>query len=187
MKSTVAAERIRHDGSMPIVPDTKNWTWVVERPCTECGFDASTFAETDVADMIRTNAASWPAVFERADVATRPNDTTWSPLEYGAHVRDVFRIYKERIGLMLDEDDPYYPNWDQDETAIAERYNEQDPAVVSAELLVAGEEVAAALDAVHGEQWARPGRRSDGVGFTITSLAKYFVHDPIHHLLDVRG
>jgi hypothetical protein len=25
----------------PIVPDTKDWTWVLERPCPECGFDAS--------------------------------------------------------------------------------------------------------------------------------------------------
>ena len=26
---------------MPIVPDDKDWTWVLERPCPECGFDAS--------------------------------------------------------------------------------------------------------------------------------------------------
>ena len=25
---------------MAIVPDTKDWTWVLERPCDECGFDA---------------------------------------------------------------------------------------------------------------------------------------------------
>ena len=25
--------------SMPITPDTKNWTWVLERPCPDCGFD----------------------------------------------------------------------------------------------------------------------------------------------------
>ena len=26
--------------SVPIVPDGKDWTWVLERPCPECGFDA---------------------------------------------------------------------------------------------------------------------------------------------------
>ena len=25
---------------MSITPDTKDWTWVLERPCPECGFEA---------------------------------------------------------------------------------------------------------------------------------------------------
>ncbi|PVY29285.1 hypothetical protein C7458_10631 [Williamsia muralis] len=29
---------------MAIVPDTKNWTWVLERPCPDCGFDPSEIA-----------------------------------------------------------------------------------------------------------------------------------------------
>jgi hypothetical protein len=170
---------------MPITPDTKNWTWVIERPCPECGFDASTFEATDVPDLLRANVAAWPAVLTRPDVRTRPDDATWSPLEYAAHVRDVFRLYDYRLGLMLSEDDPLYPNWDQDETAIADRYNEQDPAVVSAELVAAGEAVAASFAAVRGDQWQRTGRRGDGVAFTVESLSKYFVHDPTHHLWDV--
>ena len=24
---------------IPIDPDTKDWTWVLDRPCPECGFD----------------------------------------------------------------------------------------------------------------------------------------------------
>jgi hypothetical protein len=118
-------------------------------------------------------------------VNTRPDDATWSPLEYAAHVRDVFRIYYFRLDLMLTQDDPAFPNWDQDETAVAEKYNEQDPAVVSTELVEAGENVARSFAAVESEQWQRTGRRSDGASFTVESIAKYFVHDPIHHLWDV--
>jgi len=95
---------------MAITPDTKNWTWVLEKPCPECAFDASTFEATDVADMIRANAAAWPAVLERDDVRERPDESTWSKLEYAAHVRDVFRIYLYRLGLMLAEHDPLFPN-----------------------------------------------------------------------------
>jgi hypothetical protein len=170
---------------MPITPDTKNWTWVIEKPCPECGFDASTFTVADVPAMLRANAAAWPAVLLRDGVRTRPDDATWSPLEYAAHTRDVFRIYDYRLGLMLTQDDPLYPNWDQDETAIAERYNEQDPAVVSDELVAAGNAVADSFAAVEGGQLQRRGRRSDGVEFTVETLARYFVHDPIHHLWDV--
>jgi hypothetical protein len=170
---------------MPITPDTKNWTWVVERRCDECGFDGSTFDPMDVAATVRTNAAAWPAVLQRPGVRVRPDDATWSPLEYAAHVRDVLRLYDERLQLMLEQHDPLYANWDQDATAIAERYNEQDPAVVATELVDAAEALAERFDALEGEQWQRPGRRSDGVSFTVATFAVYFVHDVVHHLHDV--
>jgi hypothetical protein len=170
---------------MAITPDTKDWTWVIERPCAECGYDASTIEPTDVAALVRRNADAWPAVLARADVRVRPDESTWSPLEYAAHVRDVLRLYRARLALMIDTDDPLYPNWDQDATAVAERYNEQDPAVVGEQLLKAADEIARAFEAVSGEEWQRPGRRSDGVSFTVATFALYFVHDPVHHLHDV--
>lgn len=170
---------------MAITPDTKNWTWVIERPCPECGFDAATIGRADVAELIRDNAAAWPAVLARHDVRDRPDDSTWSPLEYAAHVRDVLRLYDYRLTLMLDRDDPEYPNWDQDATAVAERYNEQDPAVVGGELASAASALAARFETLTDDQWLRPGRRGDGVSFTVESFARYFVHDIVHHRNDV--
>lgn len=79
--------------------------------------------------LVRENAARWQPVLQRTDVATRPDDRTWSALEYAAHVRDVFRIFDERLALMLAGDDPAFPNWDQDATADTEGCNEQVPAV----------------------------------------------------------
>jgi hypothetical protein len=170
---------------MPITPDTKNWTWVLEKPCPECGFDASTFTAKDVAALVRENAEAWPAALDRADVRERPDDATWSALEYGAHVRDVHRIYLYRLGLMLEQDNPLFPNWDQDETAVEEEYNEQDPEAVTRELVEAAEAIAVGFEAVPDDAWQRPGRRSDGAGFTIETIAKYYIHDPVHHLWDV--
>ena len=124
---------------MSIEPDTKDWTWVLDRPCPECGFDASTVSVEDVAELIRDNAAQWPAVLDRPDVRRRPRPDRWSPLEYACHVRDVFVLFDRRLHLMLDEDDPTFANWDQDETAVADRYGEQDPATVADELVSGGE------------------------------------------------
>jgi len=171
-----------------IVPDDKDWTWVLARTCPECRFDASTFDVSDIGPTIRDNAMSWAAVLEAgaADLRRRPRPDRWSDLEYAAHVRDVFRLYLERLRMMLDEDDPLYPNWDQDETAVADAYNEQDPATVAAELTAAAESLAAAFEGVGPAQWSRPGRRSDGASFTVDSFARYLIHDPIHHLWDVR-
>lgn len=170
---------------MAIVPDTKNWTWVIERACPECGFDASAVAFGAIAGLLRENAGRWAAVLERAEVRIRPNEATWSPLEYAAHVRDVFRVFTARFALMLAQENPAFADWDQDAAALAGRYGEQDPAVVGAELMVAAEECATVLEAITDAELTRTGRRGDGSGFTVESLARYFVHDPTHHLWDV--
>ena len=156
---------------MTITPDTKDWTWVLDRPCPECGFNTSSFQREQVGSLLQANAAQWSSVLASADVAVRPRPEVWSSLEYGCHVRDVFRLYAIRLDLMLSEDDPLFANWDQDSTAVAERYGEQDPALVSVELGEAAAELAAAFDAVPPEQWERTGRRSDGANFTVETFA----------------
>jgi DinB superfamily len=172
---------------MPIVPDDKDWTWVLERPCPECGFDAGAVAPESVASRLRDNAAAWQRVLGQPDdiLRRRPSDDRWSALEYACHVRDVCALYHERLLLMLRQDDPLYPNWDQDVTAVAARYSEQDPPVVSTELGAAAASLADGFDGVQGEQWLRPGRRGDGARFTIAGFSLYLLHDPVHHLYDV--
>ena len=39
-------------------PDTKDWTWVLDRPCPDCGFDASSVSASDVADRLRAATRS---------------------------------------------------------------------------------------------------------------------------------
>ncbi len=168
-----------------ITPDTKDWTWVLERECPECGFDASAFAREQVGAMIRANAAGWSPLLAAGDVARRPEPDVWSALEYACHVRDGFRIYDQRLELMLTQDGPRYPNWDQDATAVEDRYGGQDPGVVTDELRRAGLDLADRFDSVAGAQWERTGFRSDGAEFTVESFARYFIHDPVHHLREV--
>jgi hypothetical protein len=173
---------------MTIVPDTKDWTWVLRRRCPECGLDTQGFPRDAVAGMIRVNAAAWKDVLTGpGDVRRRPSPDRWSALEYGCHVRDVLRLYDHRLQLMLTLDEPRYPNWDQNATAVADRYLEQDPAVAAAELSEAAESIARRFDGVSGDQWQRTGIRSDGAHFTVETFARYFVHDPVHHLYDVTG
>lgn len=174
---------------MAIVPDTKNWTWVLERPCPECGLDTRAVAPTAVAAMLRENASEWDRLLgsdtEEA-LRRRPSEDRWSTLEYACHVRDVFRLFDERLGLMLTVDDASFANWDQDATAVTDRYGEQEPAIVGGELVTAASALADRFDAVAGEQWQRTGTRSDGSRFTVESFARYLIHDPVHHLWDVR-
>lgn len=170
---------------MSIEPDTKDWTWVLREPCTECGLAAADVDPRSVAGLVRESLPRWSAVLARPDVADRPDPATWSPLEYACHVRDVFTLFDERLQLMLTDDEARFENWDQDVTAVEERYGEQDPSVVAADLEAAGERLAGAFDAVPDDARTRTGLRSDGSTFTVDTFAQYFWHDIAHHLHDV--
>jgi hypothetical protein len=117
---------------MTIEPDSKDWTWVLRRPCPECGLDTQSFPRDKIGGMVRANAAAWQRVLTgRSDPRLRPNLGKWSALEYGCHVRDVLRLYEQRLTLMLTHDGPQFPNWDQDATAVEGHYEEQDAVVVA--------------------------------------------------------
>ena len=166
-------------------PDTKDWTWVLERPCPDCGFAPSAVRPEEVSRLVLAATDPWPRVLAAPDAAVRPDPATWSALEYGCHVRDVCRVFDERLRLVLDEDDPTFANWDQDEAAVAERYAAQVPAVVGREVTEAGGGLAARFAVVEGTAWQRTATRSNGSRFTTLTLGRYALHDLVHHLHDV--
>jgi hypothetical protein len=169
-----------------IEPDTKDWTWTTERPCPDCGFDPALVQRDQLAGLLHENTRGWYGALAGADAALRPSPDTWSRLEYACHVRDVHRLFDERLQLMLAEDDPAFGSWDQDVAAVEERYGEQDPQLVCVELVEAAADVAATYAQVRGDQWRRTGRRNDGSAFTMETLGVYHLHDVTHHLWDVR-
>ncbi|MFI9644420.1 DinB family protein [Micromonospora sp. NPDC051925] len=166
-----------------ITPEDRDWTFVIDDGCAECGFVPQQPAATG--DRLRATVPIWQEVLSRPDAARRPAPTVWSPVEYACHVRDTCRIFRGRLELMLDVDDPIFPNWDQDATAVEEDYFHQSPARVADELTAQAALTAAAFDAVGPRQWERPGRRSNGSVFTVRRFAVYLLHDVAHHVHDV--
>jgi hypothetical protein len=175
--------------SEPTTPpaDSKDWTWVLDRTCPECGFTSGLVFPSSYGKSTRRYAEVLVDAVRAPGAAQRPSPDVWSVLEYACHVRDVCRIFGDRLGLMLDQDDPLFANWDQDETALSARYWTQDPSTVAGELDTAAAVVAARWDAVLPAQLPRTGRRSNGSVFTVESLGRYFLHDLAHHAWDVGG
>ena len=70
---------------MTIIPDTKDWTWVLRRPCPECGFDTQGFPVAAVPGMIMANVAAWQAALD----ALAPDEALaaqlWDYLVMAAH------------------------------------------------------------------------------------------------------
>lgn len=178
-------EDLAAPGDAAIVPDDKDWTWTLRERCPDCGFTAASVPPRDIGGLVSAFTDPWPAVLQRPDAGRRPSPSTWSPLEYACHVRDVCRLFEERLRHMLTQDGPTFANWDQDETAVTDRYGEQDPAVVAGELTTAGSSFAAAYAQVPDDGWERTGTRSDGSQFTVLTLGRYGLHDLRHHLWDV--
>ena len=166
-------------------PDTKDWTWVLERPCPECGFVAASVGVPDLPALIADSTPRWLAALGAPGATSRPAPGVWSVLEYGCHLRDVHRIFAARLAAMLDEDGPSFANWDQDATAVEKDYAGQDPATVAAELAEAADAVTRAYALVTPEQYDRAGYRSNGSVFTVLTLGRYHLHDVVHHAHDI--
>ena len=173
----------------PSTPDDADWTWVLSRPCPDCGFDAADVQPEDVPALLRDAGQRYAAVLGRDDVRERPADGVWSPLEYACHVRDVCDVMRGRLEQIVASGGAVvrFTNWDQDETAVKRQYWRSDPDVVAREVTAAFEAAATAYALPAGTQWEWPALRSNGSEFTARTLALYFTHDIRHHLWDVNA
>ena len=61
-----------------LVPDSKDWTWVLTRPCPECGLAAGEVPLQSLGARIRENAASWATALLGPAIEVRPSTETWS-------------------------------------------------------------------------------------------------------------
>jgi DinB superfamily len=166
-----------------------DWTFVLEQPCDECGVEVSTIAVPEIADVLRESIDQWEQILTADEVdhvrlMTRPSPDVWSPVEYALHVAEVMDVFQERNYRMLTEDDPLFVNWEPNQAA--EAYAGKSPADAVAALHGASERFAAVYEALHPDLWDRSGRRSDGYRYTVANLGRYFLHDDLHHLNDVR-
>jgi hypothetical protein len=172
---------------MPIVPDDKNWTWVIEQPCNDCGYDPATIDIAELGDHLRANVEQWPPLLAHEHVRLRPTDDQWSALEYACHVRDVFAVYAERLERTLAEETPELESMRRDERAVRDRYNEQQPAPVADQLTKNAEHLAARLERLTEADWERTAILSypEPAPRTVLWMARRVAHEGNHHLLDI--
>jgi hypothetical protein len=176
------------DQAGEIAPDDKDWTWVLGRRCEQCGLEAGAVPRDQLGERFFVAAEEWVQILRSSPaVEVRPGPAVWSPLEYGAHVRDVLVLTSQRLELLLTRHDPVFANWDQDETALTDRYAEQDPEQVADDLEAAAQRLVSQVAEIDPGAWERAGTRSNGSVFTVATLLQYGLHDVVHHLWDVTG
>jgi S-DNA-T family DNA segregation ATPase FtsK/SpoIIIE len=158
--------------------------------CESCGYAYDALSRPDLPGAVRTHAAAIADRLRTAEVALlrrRPSPEVWSALEYSCHVRDVVHVQIERLGRALTEDEPDFVPMNREERVLLERYNEQSPEAVAAELEINANSYAAACERLTAEQWLRGGVYHWPVT-TVRSMdwvARNTIHELIHHTEDI--
>jgi hypothetical protein len=157
--------------------------------CDECGFRYELDAAADAGRVIVADATKLASVLggtPDAALRARPGPETWSPLEYGCHVRDVLLVQRERVLAARRTVRPFAP-MGRDERVEHDGYADQQPADVARQLTDAAQLFANVLARLGPEDWDRtvvynypePRERS------LRWVAVHTVHEVEHHLLDV--
>jgi hypothetical protein len=169
----------------------EGWEWVriQELACPQCGQDAAALPTDSLAAEFRASAAEWRGFLESADdtyLRTNPADGVWSPMQYAVHVRDMLRVFGERIVLATEEDNPSVPWFDPGEDEWR-RFNTLAPGDIADGVEEEADRLAGIIGGLGPGDWDRTAMR-DGVDrFTVSGLARFALHESHHHLLDAEG
>lgn len=158
--------------------------------CGDCGYGYDDLPRAELSTTVRRLATEHAARLTGAPpdlLRTRRSSGTWSPLEYGCHVRDVLIVQRERLALALSADTPRFASMRREERVVENRYNEQDPADVATRLIDAAGALAAVIDTLTPEGWARTGVYNYPTTQvrTLEWVVRHTIHEEQHHLLDV--
>jgi hypothetical protein len=173
----------------------EGWQWAraQSEQCPQCGENAAAMDRALLGPALLRSAEEWRLFLSDSDeshLRKIPAPGIFSPIQYGAHDRDIERVYGDRILLMLTEEDPVFPQFNPDEDSWS-AFNEMEVAVLADEIREQARRLADILEGLAPDDWSRTMIRdggSDGVySFTVSGLASYAVHESRHHLLDANG
>lgn len=161
--------------------------------CEECGWRAATVTTENAEATVRGLGRQYRAPLTRLNtdpddvLRRRPSVTTWSALEYAAHVRDVIALWGGALHKLLNEDRPVVPRPDPsiaDEAADAGDYNALDPITTADELAANADRMARKVATIRADQWDRVIVLSDEE-MTAIAVVRKVTHEGAHHLLDI--
>ena len=164
------------------------WTLIQSLPCPQCGQHPAASPPATLGQVAVESAAAWRTFLtaQSQNLSASPRPGVWSPLQYGAHSRDMLRVFADRIVMAVEEDDPVVPWFDPGPDAWAS-FNQLDPGELADAIEAQAHRLAGVLAARGDGDWARTARRDGVDSFTVAGLACFAVHEAHHHLLDANG
>jgi DinB superfamily len=158
--------------------------------CQECGFEYDLSQAPSAGPAIIDGVAEFGVLLGSGptDLRARREPLTWSPLEYGCHVRDVLLVQRERVLAARRLHHPSFEPMGRDERVEHDGYAEQDPARVVRQLSEAAYLFANDLSRLAPEDWGRSVMYNypERLDRSLRWVAMHTLHEVRHHLLDVR-
>lgn len=160
--------------------------------CPECGMDYQTVSPRDIVLAARTFPRRYRAVLTRFGTDEDPDDllrarpapAVWSALEYAAHVADILELLAPTIRRIEVEDNPRLNQFDPDERAEEEAYNEDGLLDVLGRLETGCADLSNTVEFMDPDAWTRTGSYEWGEREAI-DVARNAVHEASHHLRDI--
>jgi hypothetical protein len=156
--------------------------------CKECGFEYDLALAQAAGSAIVEGVGELVVILETEDPRPRRCPQTWSPLEYGCHLRDVLLVQRERVLSARRTDRPSFDPMGRDERVEHDGYADQDPDDVERQLTDAAHLFANVLSRLNPNDWDRTVMYNYPALFerSLRWVAVHTVHEVRHHLLDVR-
>jgi hypothetical protein len=173
----------------------EGWQWhrIQTDPCPQCGYHPAALPRTALSEAVLESAAAWAEFLLHSDeqfLRTKTDFGIFSPIQYGAHVRDMQQVAADRILLGIEQDNPVVPihNPPQEEW---DRYARLTREELASDLDGQARRLAGVLANMDPSAWNRIVINDRGVygvyTFTLAGLACNAVHEAHHHLLDAKG
>jgi hypothetical protein len=161
--------------------------------CPECGLDYDTISPRDAVLAARTFPRRYRSLLTHLDpdedpdsvIRRRPAPDVWSALEYTAHVADILDWLASSIRRIEVEDQPRLYEFDPDEKAEEEEYNDLPLVEALGRLETACADLSNTIEFMDPAAWTRTGRYEWGEREAI-DLARNAVHEGSHHLRDIQ-
>ena len=157
--------------------------------CEDCGFALATVPAEQVGPRTLAGTTAIAPLLRRESTTglLRPSPARWSMVEYGAHVRDVLLILRDRCIIGLVEDDPGFKPMYRDERVDLGLYRTEAVAPVAAELEATATMFVRLFDAVDPAMLDRPVQYGfpNPLARTVGWMGQQAVHEVEHHLGDI--
>jgi hypothetical protein len=157
--------------------------------CAECGFERELETTEAVGPAIVEGVARIAEIMRTGDPALHERRTPefWSPLEYGAHLRDVLLVQRERVLMARRMDRPTFEPMGRDERVEHDGYADQDPDDVARQLMDAAAMFANDLDRLTASDWDRTVVYNYPKTWErpLRWVAVHTLHEVRHHAMDI--
>lgn len=120
-------------------------------------------------------------VGQDAAVRLRDGADGWSVLFIACHLRDYEAAWRDRVELMLAEQNPAFVTFDHHALVETHAYADQELRAVLADLLTQRQGLIGRLEGLSDEQWLRPGYHPEqGPGTILDVAINAGLHDLDH-------